>query len=61
MDFNRFTQKVQDAFHQAQNSAVRYGHAQLDLEHLLLSLSADAEGTLASVLGKMDVSLQSLH
>jgi len=38
MDFNRFTEKLQDAVRQAQSLAVRNGNQQIDVEHLLLTL-----------------------
>ena len=34
MDINRFTEKVQQALSAAQTKAVRYGHQQIDVEHL---------------------------
>ena len=34
MDMNRFTQKAQEAISSAQTKAVRYGHQQIDVEHL---------------------------
>ena len=35
MDINRFTEKVQQALHGAQRLATRFGHQQVDVEHLL--------------------------
>ena len=35
MDINRFTQKAQEAISAAQSTAARYGHQQVDVEHLL--------------------------
>ena len=35
MDFNRFTEKLQEAVHAAQTLATRHGQQQLDVEHLL--------------------------
>ena len=35
MDFNRFTEKLQEAMRAAQSKAIRYGHQQIDVEHLL--------------------------
>ena len=37
MDISRFTQKTQEALAEAQNVAVRYGHQEVDGEHLLLA------------------------
>jgi ATP-dependent Clp protease ATP-binding subunit ClpB len=38
MDFNRFTEKSQQAVAQAQSLAARQGHQQIDVEHVLLAL-----------------------
>ena len=48
MDINRFTQKAQEAISSAQTKAARYGHQQVDVEHLLASLLA-LRRTLAEV------------
>jgi ATP-dependent Clp protease ATP-binding subunit ClpB len=44
MDFNKMTQKTQEALHQAQSTALRYGHQEVDGEHLLLALLEQSEG-----------------
>ena len=46
MDINRFTEKLQEAIRAAQSKAIRYGHQQLDVEHLFASL-LEQEGGLA--------------
>ena len=38
MDLNRFTEKSQDALHNAQALAIRRHHQGLDIEHLLAAL-----------------------
>ncbi|MGH8902419.1 MAG: ATP-dependent chaperone ClpB [Egibacteraceae bacterium] len=38
MDPNRLTQKSQEALHDAQTKALRFGHTEVDGEHLLLAL-----------------------
>ena len=43
MDFNRFTEKLQEAVRAAQSLAVRDSHQQVDVEHLLAAL-VDQEG-----------------
>jgi len=35
MDLSKATQKVQEAMQQAQVKALRYGHQELDAEHVL--------------------------
>ena len=37
MDLNRLTQKSQEALHDAQTKALRFGHTEVDGEHLLLA------------------------
>jgi ATP-dependent Clp protease ATP-binding subunit ClpB len=44
MDPNRLTQKSQEALHDAQTKALRFGHAEVDGEHVLLALLDQPEG-----------------
>jgi ATP-dependent Clp protease ATP-binding subunit ClpB len=44
MDLNRLTQKSQQALQEAQAIAVRSGHTEVDVEHLLLALIQDESG-----------------
>jgi len=55
MDPNRLTQKCQEAMHDAQSRAVRRGHQEVDVEHLLAALLAQPEGLLPRLLRKMDI------
>ncbi len=55
MDPNRLTQKCQEALHDAQSLAVRHGHQETDVEHLLAALATQPEGLLPRLLNKMDV------
>jgi ATP-dependent Clp protease ATP-binding subunit ClpB len=60
MDFNRFTEKVQEALAGAQRLATRLNHQQIDVEHVLLAM-LDQEGGLASaVLSKAEISVDAL-
>ena len=55
MDFNRFTEKLQEGFRSAQSIASARGQQQIDVEHLLLAL-VDQEGGLAqSLFAKTEV------
>jgi ATP-dependent Clp protease ATP-binding subunit ClpB len=55
MDFNRFTEKLQEGFRSAQSIASSRGQQQIDVEHLLLAL-VDQEGGLAqSLFAKAEV------
>src|SRR5207248_5780456 len=57
MDFNRFTEKVQEAVRAAQSEAIRYGNQQVDVEHLISALLEQEGGLASSILNKADVSL----
>ena len=61
MDFNRFTEKLQDAFRAAQSKAARSNHQQIDVEHLLLALLEQEGGLAPNLLLKADIKLESLH
>ena len=50
MDLNRLTQKSQEALHDAQTKALRFGHTEVDGEHLLLALLDQAEGLVPRLL-----------
>jgi ATP-dependent Clp protease ATP-binding subunit ClpB len=51
MDMNRLTQKSQEALHDAQTRALRFGHVEVDGEHLLLALLDQPEGLVPRLLG----------
>src|SRR4029077_17964918 len=44
MDPSHLTQKSQEALHDAQKKALRFGHTEVDGEHLLLALLDQPEG-----------------
>ncbi|HEV7887236.1 MAG TPA: ATP-dependent chaperone ClpB [Acidimicrobiales bacterium] len=50
MDANRLTQKSQEALHDAQTKALRFGHTEVDGEHLLLALLDQPEGLVPRLL-----------
>src|SRR6476659_2068622 len=60
MDINRFTEKLQESIRAAQSKAVRHGHQQLDVEHLLLSLLEQEGGLAASILTRAGVNVDAL-
>ena len=55
MDMNKLTQKSQEAVQQAQAIALRYGHQEVDGEHLLASLLAQDSGLFPRMLTRMQV------
>ena len=61
MDFNRLTEKSQEAIRQAQAKAIEYGNQQVDVEHLLAALLEQEGGLAPSILLRADVPLSTLH
>jgi ATP-dependent Clp protease ATP-binding subunit ClpB len=61
MDINKLTEKLQEALSSAQSKAVRYGHQQVDVEHLLLALLEQDRGLTASILNKANVDVESFR
>jgi ATP-dependent Clp protease ATP-binding subunit ClpB len=61
MDLNRLTQKSQQAVQEAQTKALRYGHVEIDGEHLLLALLEQQDGLLPRLLARMEVPVASLQ
>ena len=52
MDMNRLTQKSQEALHDAQTKALRFGHTEVDGEHLLLALLEQPDGLVPRLVGQ---------
>ena len=61
MDINRFTEKLQEAIRAAQSKATRYGHQQLDVEHLFASLLEQEGGLAGSILSRAGVNVDTLR
>src|SRR5450755_1909898 len=61
MDINRFTEKLQEAIRAAQSKTTRYGHQQLDVEHLLSSLLEQEGGLAGSILSRAGVNIETLR
>jgi len=61
MDIHRFTEKLQEAIRAAQTKAVRYGHQQFDVEHLLAALLEQENGLAVSILNKAGVAVDNLR
>jgi ATP-dependent Clp protease ATP-binding subunit ClpB len=60
MDINRYTEKAQEALQNAQKLAIRFGHQQIDVEHLLLSMLDQEKGLAPAILTKAGVSLDAV-
>src|SRR5713226_7600482 len=61
MDTNRVTEKAQEALQNAQKRAVRAGHQQVDVEHLLAALLEDKQGLVPAILRKADINVDGLR
>ncbi len=55
MRFDRFTERAQDAASRAYEILQRYGHNQVDTEHILLALLEQADGVIPQILERMNV------
>ena len=55
MDMNRMTQKTQEAIQSAQSLAVRFGHVEVDVEHLLLALLEQEGGLVSRLIERLDI------
>ncbi|CAN5446755.1 ATP-dependent chaperone ClpB [soil metagenome] len=60
MDLNKFTEKAREALAVSQSFAVKQGHQQLDIEHLLTALLDQDRGLVPAILQKADVPLAQL-
>lgn len=55
MRFDRFTERAQEAAQRAAEIIQRYGHNQIDTEHILLALIEQPGGVIPQILEKMNV------
>jgi ATP-dependent Clp protease ATP-binding subunit ClpB len=58
---NALTQKSQDALQDAQTKALRFGHSEVDGEHLLLALLDQVDGLAPRLLGQAGADPERLH
>src|SRR4051794_34758617 len=54
MDPNKLTQKTAEALHDAQTKALRHGHTEIDVEHLLAALLDQPDGLIPRLLARLD-------
>jgi len=55
MRFDRFTERAQDAAQRAAEILQRYGHNQVDTEHILLALLEQVDGVIPQMLERLNV------
>ena len=60
MRFDRFTERAQDAASRAYEIVQRYGHSQVDTEHLLLALVEQRDGAVPQILDELKVDVQAI-
>ncbi len=60
MDMNKLTQKSQEAFYDAQNRAVSFGHQEISAEHLVLALLKQDNGLIPRLFAKMNVPAENI-
>ncbi|MFC2029782.1 ATP-dependent Clp protease ATP-binding subunit [Chloroflexota bacterium] len=56
--FDRFTERAQEAASQAYEVLQRYGHTQVDTEHLLLALIEQPQGVIPEILAQLGVDVE---
>src|SRR3989337_3527062 len=60
MRFDRFTERAQDAAQRSAEIIQRYGHNQIDTEHLLLALLEQPEALIPQILERLTVNADQL-
>jgi ATP-dependent Clp protease ATP-binding subunit ClpC len=61
MRFDRFTERAQDAANRSIEILQRYGHNQVDTEHILLALLEQPDGVVSQILSKLNVDVQAMR
>jgi ATP-dependent Clp protease ATP-binding subunit ClpC len=60
MRFDRFTERAQDAAQRAAEIIQRYGHNQIDTEHILLALIEQPQGVITQILERLNIEIEAL-
>ena len=60
MRFDRFTERAQEAAQRAAEIIQRYGHNQIDTEHILLALIEQPQGVISQILELLKIDANSL-
>jgi ATP-dependent Clp protease ATP-binding subunit ClpC len=60
MRFDRFTERAQDAAQRAAEIIQRYGHNQIDTEHILLALIEQPQGVIPQILERLNIDIEDL-
>jgi ATP-dependent Clp protease ATP-binding subunit ClpC len=60
MRFDRFTERAQDAAQRAAEITQRYGHNQIDTEHILLAMIEQPQGVIPQILERLNIETDAL-
>ena len=60
MRFDRFTERAQDAAQRAAEIIQRYGHNQIDTEHILLALIEQPQGVITQILERLNIDIDQI-
>jgi ATP-dependent Clp protease ATP-binding subunit ClpC len=61
MRLDRFTERAQDAAQRAVEIMARYGHTQVDIEHILVALLEQPEGVIPQILERLGVDVDQVQ
>ena len=61
MRFDKFTEQAQEAARRGYEIMQRFGHTQVDVEHVFLALLEQPQGLVAEMLGRMGAPLEILR
>jgi ATP-dependent Clp protease ATP-binding subunit ClpC len=61
MRLDRFTERAQDAAQRAVEVMARYGHTQVDIEHILVALLEQPEGVIPQILERLNVDIDQVQ
>jgi ATP-dependent Clp protease ATP-binding subunit ClpC len=61
MRLDRFTERAQDAAQRAVEVMARYGHTQVDIEHILVALLEQPEGVIPQILDRLNVDIDQVQ
>ena len=61
MRFDRFTERAQEAAQRAAEIIQRYGHNQIDTEHILMALLEQPDGAVPQILAHLNISVDMLQ
>jgi len=61
MRLDRFTERAQDAAQRAVEIMARYGHTQVDIEHILVALLEQPQGVISQILERLGVDIEQVQ